>query len=125
MAMIDQRAVWAAEQAVVARKATIAAQWSALRTRVHDGLTQPTTIGAMALVGGIIGWRSAAPGKTVEVKCECPEHPPHPSILGGGMRALAIATLQAVAAIASEEFLRSIPAQKHEEAGTEGSRKPL
>ena len=118
--MIDQRGVRAAEQAVVARKATIAAQWSTLRTRMHDGLTQPSTIGAMALVGGIIGWRSAVPRKTVEVNCECPE-PPRPSIISGGMRALAIATLQAVAAIASEEFLRSVPAQRHEEAGAEES----
>jgi hypothetical protein len=105
--MIDQRAVRAAEQSVAARKASITAQWSALRMRVRDGVTQPATLGAAALVGGIIGWRSAAPEKSVEVKCECPEKP-RASLLGGGMRALAIAALQAAASIASEEFLRSV-----------------
>jgi len=122
--MIDQRTVWSAERAVAARKATIAAQWTALRARVRDGITQPTTIGAMALVGGVIGWRSAAPKKTVEAKCECPEKS-RPSILGGGMRALAIATLQAAAAIASEEFLRSISEQKRHDDGTDESRTTL
>jgi hypothetical protein len=106
MAMIDQRAVRAAEQSVAARKAVLAAQWLALRTRVRDGMTQPATLGAVALVGGIMGWRSAGSEKTVDVKCKCPERP-RPSLLGGGIRTLAIATLQAAASIASEEFLRS------------------
>jgi hypothetical protein len=105
--MIGQRAVWAAERSVAARKATLAVQWAALRTRVRDGATQPTTLGAVALVGGILGWRSASTTRRVEVKCECPERP-RPSFLGGGLRALALATLQAAASIASEEFLRSM-----------------
>jgi hypothetical protein len=115
--MIDQRAVRVAEQSVAARKATLAAQWLALRTRVRDGVTQPATLGGVALVGGIIGWRSAAPDKIVEAECKCPEKP-RPSLLGGGMRALAIATLQAAASIASEEFLRSTMEQsaRNEEA---------
>jgi hypothetical protein len=121
MAMIDERGVWAAERAVAARKATIASQWSSLRARVRDGLTQPTTIGAVALVGGITGWRSAAPAKVVEAKCECPEKA-RASLLGGGLRALAIATLQAAAAIASEEFLRSASQQVRGDDSTEGSR---
>ena len=121
MAMIDQRAVRAAENSVAARKAVLAAQWLALRTRVRDGMTQPATLGAVALVGGIMGWRSAASEKIVEVECKCPERP-RPSLLGGGMRTLAIATLQAAASIASEEFLRSTMEQAAWDEGTEGAR---
>jgi hypothetical protein len=108
--MIDLRAVGAAEQSVATRKATLAAQWLALRTRMRDAVTEPTTLGAVALAGGIIGWRSAASEKTVVVACECPEQA-RPSLLRGGMRTLAIATLQAATSIASEEFLRSTLAQ--------------
>jgi hypothetical protein len=115
--MIDLRAVRAAEQSVAARKATLAAQWLALRTRMRDAVTQPATLGAVALAGGIIGWRSAASARIVEVECKCPETP-RPSLLRGGMRTLAIATLQAAASIASEEFLRSTLAQA---AGDEGA----
>ncbi len=104
--MIDQRAVIAAEKAVAARKATLASQWVSLRTRLRDGVTAPATLGTAALVGGIIGWRSAAPQKGVEVKCNCVEKP-RASLLSSGFRTLAIATLQAAAAVASEEFLRS------------------
>jgi hypothetical protein len=104
--MIDQRAVHAAEQSVAARKATLAAQWLTLRARMRDGATEPAALGAVALVGGIIGWRAGAPERIVEVDCKCPETP-RPSLIGGAMRALVLATLQAVASIASEEFLRS------------------
>jgi hypothetical protein len=121
MAMIDQRAVRAAEHSVAARKAVFAAQWSALRTRVRDRMTQPATLGAVALVGGIIGWRSAGSKKIVDVECKCPERP-RPSLLGGGMRTLAIATLQAAASIASEEFLRSTMEQAAREEGADGAR---
>jgi hypothetical protein len=121
MAMIDQRAARAAEHSVAARKALLAAQWSALRTRVRDGMTQPATLGAAALVGGIMGWRSAGSEKIVEVECKCPERP-RPSLLGAGMRTLAIATLQAAASIASEEFLRSTMEQAAWDEGTEGAR---
>jgi hypothetical protein len=107
MSTSDRRAVFAAQQSVAARKATIAAQWSALETRVRNGVTSPTTLGAVALVGGVMGWRSAMPEKRIEVKCECPKKE-RSSALGGTMRALAIAALQAGAAIASEEFLRSV-----------------
>ena len=120
--MIDQRAVRAAEQSVAARKAVLAAQWLALRTRMRDGMTQPATLGAVALVGGIMGWRSAGSEKIVAVECKCPEKP-RPSLLGGGMRTLAIATLQAAASLASEEFLRSTMGQRggHGEADGAGS----
>lgn len=121
MAMIDQRAVQAAEQSVAARKAVLFAQWSALRTRIRDGVTQPATLGAVALVGGIMGWRSAASEKIVEVECKCPERP-RPSLLGGGMRTLAIATLQAAASIASEEFLRSTMEQAARDEGADRAR---
>ena len=119
--MIDQRAVRAAEHSVAARKAVLAAQWLALRTRMRDGMTQPATLGAAALVGGIMGWRSAAPEKIVEVECKCPERP-RPSLLGGGMRTLAIATLQAAASIASEEFLRSTMEQAARDEGADRAR---
>ena len=108
--MIDVRAVRIAEQSVAARKATIEAQWLALRARMRDAVTEPATLGAVALAGGIIGWRSAASERIVEVECKCPEQP-RPSLLRGGMRTLVIATLQAAASIASEEFLRSTLAQ--------------
>ena len=121
MAMIDQRAVRAAEHSVAARKIVLAAQWLALRTRVRDGMTQPATLGGVALVGAIVGWRSAAPGKIVDVECKCPERP-RPSLLGGGMRTLAIATLQAAASIASEEFLRSTMEQAARDEGADGAR---
>jgi hypothetical protein len=121
MTMIDQRAVRAAEHSVAARKAVLAGQWLALRTRMRDGMTQPATLGAVALVGGIMGWRSAASEKIVEVECKCPERP-RPSLLGAGMRTLAIATLQAAASIASEEFLRSTMEQAAGDEGTEGAR---
>jgi hypothetical protein len=84
-------------------------------------VTQPATLGAVAFVGGVIGWRSAAPEKIVEVECKCPEKP-RPSLLGGGMRALAIATLQAAASIASEEFLRSTMAQAARDDGIDDVR---
>jgi hypothetical protein len=121
MAMIDQRPVRAAEHSVAARKAVLAGQWLALRTRMRDGMTQPATLGAVALVGGIMGWRSAASEKIVEVECKCPERP-RPSLLGAGMRTLAIATLQAAASIASEEFLRSTMEQAAGDEDTEGAR---
>jgi hypothetical protein len=121
MTMIDQRAVRAAEHSVAARKAVLAGQWSALRTRMRDGMTRPATLGAVALVGGIMGWRSAASEKIVEVECKCPERP-RPSLLGAGMRTLSIATLQAAASIASEEFLRSTMEQAAWHEGTEGAR---
>ena len=119
--MIDLRAVRTAEQSVAARKATIAAQWLALRARMRDAVTEPATLGALALTGGIIGWRSAASEKIVEVECKCPERP-RPSLLRGGMRTLAIATLQAAASIASEEFLRSTLAQAGRDEGTGDTR---
>lgn len=103
--MINQRSVSAAERAVVARKAMLASQLTSLRTRLRDGVTQPATLGAAALVGGIVGWRSAAPARTVEVKCNCPQ--PRQSLIGGGLRTLAMATLQAVASVASEELVRN------------------
>ena len=115
--MIDQRAVRAAQQSVAARKATLAAQWRALRAWIGDAATQPATLGAVALAGGIIGWRSAAPPRA-EVECKCPA-PPRPSLLRGGMRTLAIATLQAAASLASEGFLRSTlaPSARDDGAG--------
>ncbi len=119
--MIDQRAVRAAEKSVAARKAVLAAQWLALRTQVREGVTQPSTLGAVALVGGIMGWRSAGPEKIGEVECKCPERP-RPSLLGGGIRTLAIATLQAAASIASEEFLRSTMEQAARDQGADGAR---
>jgi hypothetical protein len=119
MLMIDQRAVRAAQQSVAARKATLAAQWLALRARMRDAATQPATLGAVALAGGIIGWRSAAPPR-VEVECKCPE--PRPSLLRGGVRTLAIATLQAAASIASEAFLRSTLAQAAGDDGADDGR---
>ena len=122
--MIDQRAVRAAEHSVAARKAVLAAQWLALRTRVRDGMTQPATLGAVALVGGIMGWRSAGSEKIVDVECKCPERP-RPSLLGGGMRTLAIATLQAAASIASEEFLRSTMEQAARDEVADGARSEL
>jgi hypothetical protein len=108
--MIDQRAVQAAQQSVAARKAALAGQWLALQARMRDAATQPAMLGAVALAGGVIGWCSGAREKVVEVECKCPEKP-CPSLLRGGMRTLAIATLQAAASIASEEFLRSTLAQ--------------
>ena len=119
--MIDQRAVQAAQRSVAARKATLAVQWLALQARMRDAATQPVTLGAVALAGGIIGWRSAARGKVVEVECNCPEKP-RLSLLGGGMRTLAIATLQAAASIASEEFLRSTLAQAARDDGADDTR---
>ena len=121
--MIDQRAVQAAQRSVAARKATLAAQRLALQARMRDAATQPSTLGAVALAGGIIGWRSAAPEKLVEVECKCPEKP-RLSHLGGGMRTLAIATLQAAASIASEEFLRSTLAQAARDDGADGRTEP-
>jgi hypothetical protein len=121
VAMIDQRAVRAAEHSVTARKAVLAAQWLALRTRMREGMTQPATLGAVALAGGIMGWRSAGSGKIVDVECKCPETP-RPSLLGGGIRTLAIATLQAAASIASEEFLRSTMEQAARDEGADGAR---
>ena len=119
--MIDLRAVRVAEQTVAARKATLAAQWLALQARMRDAVTEPATLGALALTGGIIGWRSAASEKIVEVECKCPERP-RPSLLRGGMRTLAIAALQAAASIASEEFLRSTLAQAGRDEGTGDTR---
>ncbi|HWZ73695.1 MAG TPA: hypothetical protein VN326_19740 [Casimicrobiaceae bacterium] len=82
-------------------------------------MTEPTTLGAAALAGGIIGWRSAASEKIVVVACKCPEQP-RSSLLRGGMRTLAIATLRAAASIASEEFLRSTFAQAGRDEGPDG-----
>ena len=116
--MIDQRAVRAAEQSVAARKLAVAAQWSSLRARLRDSITDPAALGTVALVGGILGWRSAAKGKPIDVECKCPPNP-RPSILGGGIRALAVAALQAVATVASEEFLRSTTEHAASDGGEE------
>lgn len=116
--MIDRRVVRVAERSVAARKATLAAQWLALRARMRDAVTEPATLGAVAIAGGIIGWRSAASAKIVEVECKCPANP-RASLLGGGVRTLAIATLQAAASIASEEFLRSTLAQAGRDQGAD------
>ena len=67
--MIDQRAVQAAQQVVAARKAKLAEQWLALQTQMRDAATQPATLGAVALAGGIIGWRSAAPLRQIPAHC--------------------------------------------------------
>jgi hypothetical protein len=120
MSKSERHAVLAAEQTVAARKATIAAQWSALQTRAREGVTRPTTLGAVALVGGVMGWRSAGPEKRIAVKCECPEKA-RASFFGGTMRALTIAVLQAAAAIASEEFLRSVSGPAAREEGGDGA----
>ena len=64
--MIDRRTVQASQQSVAARKATLAAQWLALQARIRDVATQPATLGAVALAGGIVGWRSAAPDRSIE-----------------------------------------------------------
>lgn len=117
--LIDERPLHAAESAVSARKALLAAQWAAARTRLGDKVVEPSTLLTAAAIGGILGWRGAA-RKTVSeaaTTCECPP-PKQPSLVLGLFRPLVIAGLQAVASIASEEFIRSTIARDGAASGS-------
>ena len=115
--LIDQRPLRAAESAVSARKALLAQQWTAARSRIRDKLVNPLTLLTVAAAGGVLGWRGAAPrAASEEAKtCECPQNP---SPASGLLKSLAIAGLQAVATIASEEFVRSRMARGGEASGS-------
>ena len=116
--LIDQRPLLAAESAVGARKALLAQQWAVARSRVGDKLVNPLTLLTVAAAGGVLGWRGAAPrAASEEAKdCECP--PQKLSPVSGLLRSLAIAGLQAVATIASEEVVRSTMARGGEASGS-------
>ncbi len=117
--LIDERTIRAAESAVSARKALLVQQWGTMRTRIGDKLVQPSTLLTVAAVGGIFGWRRGAPKTAVEPTptCECPPAQ-KPSLLAGALGSLAVAGLQVVASIASEEFVRSAMARA---SGASGS----
>ena len=102
--LIDERAVRAAEHAVSARKAELSRQWLTTHTNVGDKLVEPATLVSAALVGGFFGWRAGARREEVSVRCECPAQKTR-SLFSGACRA--IAGLQVIASIATEEFLRS------------------
>ena len=104
--LIDERAVRAAEHAVSARKAELSRQWLTTHTNVGDKLVEPATLVSAALVGGFFGWRAGARREEVSVRCECPAQKT-PSLFSGACRSIAIAGLQVIASIATEEFLRS------------------
>jgi hypothetical protein len=117
--LIDERTSHAAESAVSARKATLARQWAAMQSRLGDKMVEPSTLLTVAAVGGILGWRSgASKAAATETKtCECPARV-KPSLLAGAFRSLAVAGLQVVASIASEEFVRTTVARGGEASGS-------
>jgi hypothetical protein len=117
--LIDERTSRAAESAVSARKALLARQWGAMQSQLGDKMVEPSTLLTVAAVGGILGWRGGAPkAAAAETKtCECaPAH--KPSLLVGAFKSLAIAGLQVVASIASEEFVRTTMARGGEASGS-------
>jgi hypothetical protein len=116
--LIDERTSRAAESAVSARKAALARQWAAMQSRLGDKIVEPSTLLTVAAVGGILGWRSGPPSAAAaETKtCECPPTR-KPSLLVGAFRSLAVAGLQVVASIASEEFVRTTMARGGEASG--------
>lgn len=116
--LIDERTSRAAESAVSARKAVLARQWAAMQSRLGDKIVEPSTLLTVAAVGGILGWRGGAlKAAAAETKtCECPPRV-KPSLLMGALRSLAVAGLQVVASIASEEFVRTTMARGGEASG--------
>jgi hypothetical protein len=117
--LIDERPLHTAESAVSARKALLAQQWAAARSRLGDNLVEPSTLLTAAAIGGILGWRGAAP-KAVSEKAKTCEYPPpkQPSLVLGLFRSVTIAGLQVVASIASEEFIRSTIARGDAASGS-------
>ncbi|SRR6266567_194982 len=104
--LIDERAVRAAEHAISVRKAELSRQWRAMRTNFSDRLVEPTTLVPAALAGGFFGWRAGARKEETRLRCKCPAQKT-PSLLSGACRSIAIAGLQVIASIATEEFVRS------------------
>jgi hypothetical protein len=115
--LIDQRAVRTAEDAVTMRKARLGAQWAAARAQARDKVTHPTTLVSVALVGGILGWRSAAPKAEAQDSApQADERKHEPGLLGGTLRTFLVAGLQVLASVATEEFLRTMSARSEEAA---------
>ena len=113
--LIDEHAVRAAEHAVSARKAELSRQWRATRTNLGDKLVEPATLVSAALVGGYFGWRAGARKEETSVRCECPPQKTS-SLLSGACRSIAIAGLQVIASIATEEFMRGTVSRDAETA---------
>ena len=105
--LTDDRAVRIAEQALSERKALLSRRWHALRAGFGNKLVEPATLVTAGLVGGVFGWRAGNRKQEAGIRCECPAQETKPSLLSGALRSVAIAGLQVIASIATEELVRS------------------
>lgn len=105
--LTDERAVRLVEQALAGRKALLSRRWHALRAGFGDKLVEPVTLATAGLIGGIFGWRAGDRKDDARIRCECPAQETKPSLLSGALRSIAVAGLQVIASIATEEFVRS------------------
>jgi hypothetical protein len=107
--VIDVRNVRAAERRVELRKEQVRERWDGLRRRGRDALLSPAALGAFALVGGVIGWRSArrSSESTKERNATQPDAVHSSSPAGSIFRGVASGLLQTIAAVAVEEALKS------------------
>lgn len=119
--MISEHAVRAAEQAVAARKATIAHQWRALQARSVEAATRPSTLAGLALAGAVVGWRAG--GRDIEqtqskaARCDC-EDKERPAGDGGMgiIKSAVVGVLRGLAAMATEELIRGFVPSDDESA---------
>jgi hypothetical protein len=107
--LIDVRNVRTAERRVELRKQQVRERWDSLRLCGRDALLSPAALGAFALLGGVIGWRSArrSSRSTKERNAMHPNAVRSSSPAGSILRGVASGVLQTIAAIAAEEALKS------------------
>ncbi|MDQ2961857.1 MAG: hypothetical protein M3R31_01680 [Pseudomonadota bacterium] len=106
--MIDQPSVHAVERRIELRKQQIREDWGRLRLRGRDALVSPAALGTFALLGGVIGWRSArrSSRSTERRNAAHANAARRSSPAGSVLRGVASGLLQTVAAIAVEEGLK-------------------
>ena len=104
--MVDQRNVRAAERRVELSKQQVRERWDGLRLRARDALVSPAALGTFALVGGVIGCRSAR-SSTEKRNAAHPREARRASAAGSVLRGVASGFLQTLAAVAVEEALKS------------------
>jgi hypothetical protein len=98
--------VRAAERRVELSKQQVRERWDGLRLRARDALVSPAALGTFALVGGVIGWRSAR-SSTEKRNATHPREARRASAAGSVLRGVASGFLQTLAAVAVEEALKS------------------
>jgi len=113
MTSAGDSAVRSAERAVHDRKRLIAMQWSGLRERSVGAIAKPSTLGALALAGAVVGWRSAGKDKQAERMARAADEKSAsrvgaavPSMLEEAVRSVGVGVLRGFATMAIEELLR-------------------